>query len=76
MEDYKKYIPSTMWNLQNEDYEMMPDSIQKFLADIISVCREHGFSISHEDVHGSFVIEDYSDDNMQWLCSAVSNIKG
>jgi hypothetical protein len=47
--------------------------IDAFLAEIRGVCEKHGFSISHEDRHGSFEIEEYDEEDMQWLLGA-SNI--
>lgn len=44
--------------------------IDAFIDEITAVCKKHGLSISHEDHHGSFVIESYDDDNIQWLDNA------
>jgi hypothetical protein len=34
------------------------------------VCRRHGLSLSHEDCHGAFIVENYSKDNIEWLKDA------
>ena len=47
--------------------------IDTFIDEIISVCKKHNFSISHEDYHGSFEIETYNDNNIKWLKDANDN---
>jgi hypothetical protein len=41
-----------------------------FLADIEAVCRKHGIVIAHEDRHGSFVLDPFTEDGLAWLRSA------
>lgn len=53
----------------------MPEKMKKFLDEIESVCKKYNLSISHEDCHGSFIIEDYSSENIEWLFSAKKNYK-
>ncbi len=48
--------------------------VEKFLDDIDFVCREYGLTISHEDTHGLFIVEDYSEHNIDWLKSAVVEV--
>lgn len=45
-------------------------SIIAFLEEIKDVCKKHGYSISHEDHHGSFVILKYSEEDANWLLYA------
>jgi hypothetical protein len=45
------------------------------MAEIEAVCRKHGFSISHEDVHGAFEIEPFSEAAMDWLKEANDQTK-
>jgi hypothetical protein len=47
--------------------------IDKFLEEIKTVCEKHGMSISHEDGHGGFEIEDYDEYNIEWLFAAADN---
>jgi hypothetical protein len=47
------------------------DKIDAFLKEIVEVCKEHGFSLSHEDAHGAFIVEKYHEDNIQWLMQAM-----
>lgn len=53
----------------------MPKEMEDFLNDIKSVCEKYGLSISHEEYHGSFLIEEYDEDNIRWLFDAVKNYK-
>lgn len=53
----------------------MPDSMKKFIEDIISVYKKHNLSISHEDEHGAFIIDEYNEDNIGWLLSAYKRYK-
>lgn len=46
-----------------------PD-VDAFLEEIIAVCERHGFSISHEDGHGGFIIEERDEGNFDWLRGA------
>lgn len=41
--------------------------IDAFIEEVISVSKKHGFSISHEDGHGPFEIEKFSESNASWL---------
>lgn len=51
----------------------MPDRMKDFLDEIHSVCMKHGLSISHEDGHGAFIIEDYNERNIDWLFNAYKD---
>lgn len=48
----------------------MSDKVKKFIEDILAVYEKHGLSISHEDGHGSFEIEEYNQHNEDWLRAA------
>lgn len=62
------------WNNKERVYVDSPD-VDLFLKDIVQVFKNHNKSISHEDIHGSFVIEEYSESNERWLLGASVNIK-
>lgn len=41
--------------------------IDAFIEEVIAVSKKHGLSISHEDGHGAFEIEKFSEANASWL---------
>lgn len=41
-----------------------------FLAEVVEVCRKHGFSIGHEDTGGAFVVDTFDDNTAEWLLAA------
>lgn len=45
---------------------------EEFLEDIKRVCQKHNRSISHEDMHGAFIIEEYNEFNINQLGYALS----
>ena len=47
-----------------------PEQVEIFLQEIVSVCKKHGFSISHEDTQGAFIIEEYDETYIDWLMAA------
>lgn len=50
-----------------------PDRMLNFLNEIEAVCTRYNLSISHEDTHGNFLIEDGDHGNIKWLKSANKN---
>lgn len=46
------------------------EKVKEFLSDITSVCKNHGLSISHEDYQGAFIVENYKENNIEWLKAA------
>lgn len=46
------------------------EKIDAFLAEVIEVSKKHGLSIGHEDNHGGFLVQKYSQDNADWLLQA------
>ena len=52
------------WN--GSDEVEMP-RVDAFIEDVVAVCTKHGMSISHEDGHGAFEIEDYDESCSDWL---------
>ena len=52
---------------------MSPNEItaKAFIDEVIALSKEYGLSISHEDNHGGFIIEPYSDYNADWLKDAA-----
>lgn len=44
--------------------------VQAYLAAIVAVGKEHGFSLGHEDTHGSFVVDMQNDPCDDWVLAA------
>lgn len=59
--------------LQNQQKTIKtPEKVEKFMEEIEAVCRKYGYSISHEDGHGSFLIEPFSEQRMDWFyCAGI-----
>ena len=53
----------------------MPERMKIFLDEIHSVCVRHDLSISHEDGHGAFIIENYDERNIDWLFNAFKRYR-
>ena len=53
----------------------MKRKTRKFVNAIIKLCEEHGMSISHQDFHGAFVIENYDKCNITWFKDAKDETK-
>ena len=45
--------------------------VKDFLEEIKSVCKKYNMSISHEDIHGSFIINNYNECDFAWLSNAT-----
>lgn len=43
----------------------------EFLTEILTVYSRYGLSLSHEDGHGSFIVDGPSQHNMAWLLDAT-----
>jgi len=50
--------------------DVLVPKIDSFLDDVIAVCRKHKLSISHEDGHGAFIVQDLDDHDLKWLRDA------
>jgi len=48
----------------------MTQDLKEKLEKIILLCKELNISISHEDNQGAFIIEEYSENNADWLRDA------
>ena len=66
---------SKIWDRTTGEFIEMPTRMENFLMDIEKVCKKHGLSISHEDYHGAFFIEEYNEENISWLFDASKNYK-
>lgn len=41
--------------------------VKAFIDDIVEVYKKHGLCISHEDHHGSFLVQELDDFHIEWL---------
>jgi hypothetical protein len=64
-----------VWDRTIGEMREMPERMEQFLEDIKKMCKKHNLSISHEDYHGVFLIEEYDEDNIEWLFGASKNYK-
>ena len=62
------------FSYSTSDFQEVP-KVDAFLSDIGDVCIKHGLSISHEEIHGGFVIQVMSDYNIEWLLAAIDDTK-
>lgn len=53
--------------LYDEDRSL---EVKEFIKEIVEVCKKHNLSISHEDCHGGFEIENYDEYNIKWFSAA------
>ena len=56
------------WNTRVDD-EMEAPRVDRFLAEIRSVCRRYGFAIACGD-SGVFIVTEFSQDTLDWLMCA------
>lgn len=47
-----------------------PQRVMAFIVELLEVCEKHGLSLSHEDKHGQFLIENYDRELAEWLEAA------
>lgn len=53
-----------MGEYDNPNQEVNTD---KFFKKLEELCRKFNVSISHEDGHGAFILEDFDEFNMNWI---------
>ncbi len=58
------------WSSKQRDFIETPQRVKAFFEEIEKVCQKHGLSISHEDGHGSFIINEFDKDDIEWLKGA------
>ena len=69
-----------MKRIHYPDYKLLENKrVDRFLDEVLEVCKKHGLSISHEDGHGSFLIENHNESDAQWLrdssvCASVKDM--
>lgn len=63
------------WNSIKNKYEKSPKKIEDFLSEIDELCKKYNLSISHEDDHGAFILERYSEFNIKRLKNAFMDLE-
>lgn len=58
------------WDNELRDFIKTPIEMENFFNEIDILCKKYNLSISHENSHGNFIIEKYSEYNSDWLRSA------
>ena len=58
------------WNVKTGEFIPVPENVINFYNDIVEVYKKYNLSISHEDYHGSFIVEDYNPYDVEWLKNA------
>lgn len=66
-----------IWIWNGKKWVDAPPRLRTFYKELDTLCRKYNFSISHQDYHGAFIIEDYNEENMIALQEAevFANIK-
>lgn len=58
------------WSTQKREHVKMSEEIRSFLIEYEELCRKHNITLSHEDGHGAFLIDDFSESNIEWVSQA------
>jgi hypothetical protein len=68
-------MKSETWDGLTRKFINTPKEMVNFINDIDEVCKKYGLSISHEDGHGAFIIEEYDEHNIKWLRDATKGYR-
>lgn len=61
------------WDKIKRERINTPKKMKLFFKEIEEVCLKYNLSISHEDSHGGFIVEEYNQYNIDWLSCASKN---
>lgn len=61
------------WDSKINKFIQTPQRMIEFFIEIERICKKYNLSISHEDQHGSFIIEKFDEQNINWLKCADKN---
>lgn len=53
--------------LTSEDVEARINQLKLFKQELFELYEKHNVSISHEDIGGAFILEEYDSDNIEWM---------
>ena len=62
-----------IWDCKKNKRIKIPNDMKNFIEEIEVLCKKYNFSISHEDHHGAFEIEEYDESFMEWFKQADKN---
>ena len=48
----------------------MKDRAKNFFKEYEELCKKYNFSLAHEDCEGGFILEEFDEDNINWVKSA------
>ena len=48
----------------------MKDRVKNFFKEYEELCKKYNFSLAHEDCEGGFILEEFDEDNINWVKSA------
>ena len=51
------------------------ERIKNFMKEYEELCIRHGMTLSHEDSQGAFIIDEYDEDNIEWVKSALDGFE-
>lgn len=69
--DFQKRV----WDYNKQEYIAMPDYLKSFYDELIALFKKYDLSISHEDYYGSFIVDNYDENNVKWLTNAYLEAK-
>lgn len=49
--------------------------IENFMKEYEELCVKHGLSLSHEDCEGGFIIDEYNQENVEWVKEATNGFE-
>ena len=61
------------WNYKTSEFIETPEKLIEFMQELEALYKKYDLSISHQDSQGAFIIEKYSDFNMDWMKEATVN---
>ena len=60
-------MDGTVWNYRKNRLAPRDPEAAAFLEALEALCKEHNFSISHQDGGGAFILTPYDQHTMDWL---------
>lgn len=59
-----------VWDCKAGDNIPIPSRLKAFYNELIALYKKYNLSISTEDRHGAFIVEEYKEDNSVWIIQA------